>query len=63
MDSYVDHMGYGSKVLPLEESSRVPLIIYDPLRASKASQKRTSELTCQYRFCTHDSNARRTLDS
>ena len=42
--------GYGSKVLPLEESSRVPLIIYDPVRASKASQKRSSELTCNIDF-------------
>lgn len=30
--------GYGSKVLPYEESSRVPLIIYDPRSEKKASR-------------------------
>ncbi len=30
--------GYGSKVLPMEESSRAPLMIYDP-RTSKAGKK------------------------
>lgn len=33
--------GYGSKVLPMEESSRVPLIILDP-RSSKAGNKQRS---------------------
>ncbi len=36
--------GYGSKVLPYEESSRVPLIIYDP-RATGSHGKRTRALT------------------
>ena len=30
--------GYGSKVLPYEESSRVPLIIYDPRSEKKADR-------------------------
>ena len=35
--------GYGSKVLPYEESSRVPLILFDPRRAT--SGQRTAALT------------------
>lgn len=37
--------GYGSKVLPMEESSRVPLIIYDPRSASVGKQQRCASLT------------------
>ncbi|TWU40105.1 Arylsulfatase [Novipirellula aureliae] len=37
--------GYGSKVLPMEESSRVPLMIYDPRRAVSGKQLRSSALT------------------
>lgn len=37
--------GYGSKVLPMEESSRVPLIIYDPRSPVAGQQKRCSALT------------------
>ncbi len=36
--------GYGSKVLPYEESARVPLIIFDP-RAKTSHHKRTRALT------------------
>ncbi len=37
--------GYGSKVLPMEESARVPLMIYDPRSASAGKGWRCSELT------------------
>ena len=37
--------GYGSKVLPYEEASRVPLIIYDPRQQGKNAGKRSSALT------------------
>jgi len=37
--------GYGSKVLPYEESSRVPLVIYDPRHANSGKKLRTSALT------------------
>lgn len=37
--------GYGSKVLPYEESSRVPLLIFDPRRESSGKQLRTKALT------------------
>ena len=37
--------GYGSKVLPYEESSRVPLIIYDPRNKNSWKKLRTSALT------------------
>ena len=37
--------GYGSKVLPLEESSRVPLIIYDPRSKNMGKQLRSRALT------------------
>lgn len=37
--------GYGSKVLPYEESSRVPLIIYSPLHASAGKKQRSTALT------------------
>ncbi|MCG6155294.1 sulfatase family protein [Rubinisphaera margarita] len=37
--------GYGSKVLPYEESSRVPLIIYDPRHRNSGRQLRTDALT------------------
>lgn len=37
--------GYGSKVLPMEESSRVPLIIYDPRIAPAAKADQRKELT------------------
>ncbi|WP_162024799.1 MULTISPECIES: sulfatase [unclassified Lentimonas] len=37
--------GYGSKVLPMEESSRVPLMIYDPRSATSGKQLRSPALT------------------
>ena len=37
--------GYGSKVLPYEEASRVPLIIYDPRHQNSGKQLRSSALT------------------
>lgn len=37
--------GYGSKVLPLEESSRAPLMIYDPRSPSAGKELRSSALT------------------
>lgn len=37
--------GYGSKVLPMEESSRVPLIIYDPRSESAGKEIRCDRLT------------------
>ncbi len=37
--------GYGSKVLPYEESSRVPLIIYDPRQKNNGKSRRSSSLT------------------
>lgn len=37
--------GYGSKVLPYEESSRVPLLIYDPRRSNSGRQLRCASLT------------------
>jgi len=37
--------GYGSKVLPYEESTRVPLIIYDPRHSNSGKQLRSEALT------------------
>jgi len=37
--------GYGSKVLPYEESSRVPLVIYDPRHQNSGKKLRSSALT------------------
>ena len=37
--------GYGSKVLPMEESSRAPLIIYDPRTDGQLRAERRTELT------------------
>lgn len=37
--------GYGSKVLPYEESSRVPLIVYDPRHANSGKKLRCGALT------------------
>lgn len=37
--------GYGSKVLPYEEASRVPLIIFDPRHANSGRQLRCAALT------------------
>ncbi|MGC6583267.1 MAG: sulfatase [Akkermansiaceae bacterium] len=37
--------GYGSKVLPMEESSRVPLIIYDPRCENAGKKLRCKQLT------------------
>ncbi|MBK1825509.1 sulfatase family protein [Haloferula rosea] len=37
--------GYGSKVLPYEESSRVPLIIFDPRHPNSGRKLRTDALT------------------
>ena len=37
--------GYGSKVLPMEESSRVPLMIYDPRSKTAGKKQQCGELT------------------
>ncbi len=37
--------GYGSKVIPMEESSRVPLMIYDPRAGAAGKGKRCRALT------------------
>jgi arylsulfatase A-like enzyme len=37
--------GYGSKVLPYEESTNVPLIIFDPRHSSSGKKLRSSALT------------------
>jgi arylsulfatase A-like enzyme len=37
--------GYGSKVLPYEEASRVPLIVYDPRHEDSGRQLRSDALT------------------
>lgn len=37
--------GYGSKVLPYEEASRVPLIMYDPRAAEEVAGRRSDALT------------------
>jgi len=37
--------GYGSKVLPYEESARVPLIVYDPRHKNSGKRLRSSALT------------------
>ena len=37
--------GYGSKVLPYEEASRVPLIMYDPRHANSGKNIRCGQLT------------------
>jgi arylsulfatase A-like enzyme len=37
--------GYGSKVLPYEEASRVPLIMYDPRHKNSGRQLRSAALT------------------
>ena len=39
--------GYGSKVLPYEESSRVPLIIYDPRKSVPEAQQKKQLLRTQ----------------
>jgi len=42
--------GYGSKVLPYEEASRVPLIIFDPRSESSGKKLRSDALTCNIDF-------------
>ena len=42
--------GYGSKVLPMEESSRVPLIVYAPGSPLNGSQHRCQRLTANIDF-------------
>lgn len=42
--------GYGSKVLPYEESSRVPLIVVDPRHPSAGQKLRSSALTANIDF-------------
>ena len=42
--------GYGSKVLPMEESSRVPLIIYDPRSKTSGKKLRCDRLTANIDF-------------
>ncbi|MEP4079425.1 sulfatase [Haloferula sp.] len=42
--------GYGSKVLPYEESSRVPLIIYDPRSSNSGKKLRSEALTANIDF-------------
>ncbi len=37
--------GYGSKVLPYEESSRAPMIVFDPRHANSGKQLRSAALT------------------
>lgn len=37
--------GFGSKVLPMEEASRVPLMIYDPRSENAGKRMRTKQLT------------------
>lgn len=37
--------GYGSKVLPYEEASRVPMIMYDPRHANSGKELRSDALT------------------
>ena len=37
--------GYGSKVLPMEESSRVPLMIFDPRSKTAGKGRRCGKLT------------------
>ena len=37
--------GYGSKVLPYEESSRVPLLVYDPRHSNSGKKLRITALT------------------
>jgi len=43
--------GYGSKVIPYEESTRVPLIIYDPRHSSSGKKLRCDALTASIDFC------------
>lgn len=42
--------GYGSKVLPLEESARAPLMIFDPRSSNTSKGLRTSSLTANIDF-------------
>lgn len=42
--------GYGSKVLPMEESSRAPLIIFDPRSTNAGKKLRCDELTANIDF-------------
>lgn len=42
--------GYGSKVLPYEESSRVPMIIYDPRHDNSGKRLRSAALTANIDF-------------
>ena len=43
--------GYGSKVIPYEESTRVPLIIHDPRHPSSGQQQRCDSLTGSIDLC------------
>jgi len=43
--------GYGSKVIPYEESTRVPLIIFDPRHPSSGQQQRCDALTGSIDLC------------
>lgn len=43
--------GYGSKVIPYEESTRVPLIVYDPRLPAEHQNKRCDALTGSIDFC------------
>lgn len=42
--------GYGSKVLPYEESARVPLIMFDPRRSNSGKKLRCKALTANIDF-------------
>ena len=43
--------GYGSKVIPYEESTRVPLIIFDPRHPVSGKKKRSDSLTGSIDLC------------
>ena len=53
--------GYGSKVLPYEESSRVPLIIFDPRHENSGKKLRCGALTGNVDFAPTILTARRTI--
>jgi arylsulfatase A-like enzyme len=42
--------GYGSKVIPYEESARVPMIVFDPRHENSGKKLRCDQLTCNADF-------------